>query len=90
MTDFTEWYAKKYPDLDPLKNSFRREQLRQAYEAGAASQDGTLRDKFAGQALAGLCARDLEMKSLKDYAALHAYEFADAMLEARKVTGEGK
>jgi hypothetical protein len=84
MTDFINWYAKKHPIGDPLKNSFRRDELRQAFEAGAASQVGTLRDEFAMASLSNYrtemkeewaCARDV---------ADQAYGLADAMLEARK------
>jgi len=42
----------------------------------------TLRDWFAGQALAGLLAKNGEYEKTR-YAASSAYEYADAMLEAR-------
>ena len=54
-------------------------------EAGAASQAVTLRDHFAGQALAGLCA-DQGTKAPYEAFAKSSYKMADAMLEARKVT----
>ena len=45
----------------------------------------TLRDYFAGQALAGLMASEADGGVyLADHAALRAYEFADAMLKARE------
>jgi hypothetical protein len=78
MTDFNEWYAIYEPDLAPTLDDFR-EELRKAYEAGAASQAGTLRDAFAGQALAGALATN-EFQPEQKY----------AMLEARKTTGEGE
>ena len=75
MTDFNEWWA----DSNTPSRS-----LRSAFEAGAASQVETLRDKFAGQALTGLCADPEYIKSNEIYAA-RSYRIADAMLEARKV-----
>jgi hypothetical protein len=42
----------------------------------------TLRDYFAGQAIAGFLASDVIL--LPDNLALEAYEIADAMLRARK------
>jgi hypothetical protein len=42
----------------------------------------TLRDWFAGQALQGLLAKDGNKSS--KYTALLAYEYADAMISARK------
>ena len=57
-------------------------------EAGAASQAVTLRDHFAGQALAGLAS--INAKEPACLFASNAYLLADAMLEARKVTGKGK
>lgn len=46
----------------------------------------TLRDYFAGQALAGLLASRAEpvTKPVLQFRAVEAYQFADAMLEARK------
>jgi hypothetical protein len=46
MTDFKEWYSQTNPD--PYLDGILFE-LRWAYEAGAASQAGTLRDEFAGR-----------------------------------------
>jgi hypothetical protein len=81
MTEFNEWYART-PKNFPASLNNLSSLLRQAYEAGAASQDGTLRDKFAGQALAYFS--DLDFINDK-VCANWCYEMADAMLEARKV-----
>lgn len=47
------------------------------------SQGMSLRDYFAGQALAGICAAGGGPKY--DFIAAHAYALADAMLKAREV-----
>jgi len=44
----------------------------------------TLRDWFAGQALAGMMAYD-SVRNGSEEKAKFAYEFADAMIEARRV-----
>jgi hypothetical protein len=90
MTDFNDWYARKNPDLDPSLDGILIE-LRWAYEAGAASQAGTLRDEFAGQALVGwMSAADHDDYLDPKFVTALSYELADAMLEARKTTGEGQ
>jgi hypothetical protein len=90
MTDFNDWYAKKNPDLDPDSSCLWPE-LRKAYEAGAASQAKTLRDEFAGRALTGwISGADIDVYLHPQTMADLSYEFADAMLEARKTTGEGE
>jgi hypothetical protein len=81
MTDFNGWYAIYEPDLAPTLDDFRDE-LRKAYEAGAASQAGTLRDEFAVIASDG---GNYEA-AIADW----SYMMGDAMLEARKTTGEGE
>jgi hypothetical protein len=53
-------------------------------EASAAPQAETLRDYFAGQALAGLSA--INAAQAPTHFAKASYLLADAMLEARKVT----
>jgi hypothetical protein len=71
--------------------------LRQQLEADAAIAAGglasnmTLRDHFAGQALAGwiASANSDDHFPPNTYAKI-AYDQADAMLEARKTTGEGE
>jgi hypothetical protein len=96
MTDFNDWYAQQNPWIDPERDDCLAE-LRKAYEAGAASQVKTRRDEFAGQALAGDMAtsdegvflNDVDGKYLLARATL-LYRMADAMLEARKTTGEGE
>jgi hypothetical protein len=87
MTDFNGWYAIYEPDLAPTLDDFRDE-LRKAYEAGAASQAGTLRDEFAGRAMAAVIASDggNYEAAIADW----SYMMGDAMLEARKTTGEGE
>jgi hypothetical protein len=85
MTDFDDWYARKSPYITCLGDI--SDAMRKAYEAGAASQAGTLRDKFAGQALSSYKAA--KSATLMNRAEL-AYLIADAMLEARKTTGEGE
>jgi hypothetical protein len=87
MTDFQKWYAKTSPDLDPYLDDISDE-LRMAYEAGAASQAGTLRDKFAGRAMAAAL-REEDWMQMHD-AANFAYEMADEMLKARKAPKGGK
>jgi hypothetical protein len=87
MTDFNKWYEKTNPDLEPYLVSIF-EELRMAYEAGAASTVGTLRDEFAGKALAGFCTdytgRAEQADSIIYLVVPHVYRIADAMLEARK------
>jgi hypothetical protein len=88
MTDFEKWYNFNRPSFPNTRNQFI-DVLRQAYEAGAASQAVTLRDKFAGQAMAGLYS-DSELE-MSDYnIATFSYDMADAMLEARKVPAKGQ
>jgi hypothetical protein len=84
MADFNEWYAQQNPDLDPRLDDFHQE-ARKAYEAGTASRVKTLRDHFAGQALAGLTATGASHETIM---AGWSYRMADAMLKARKTTGE--
>jgi hypothetical protein len=89
MTDFNNWYADQNPDLDPCLDGIRTE-LRWAYEAGAASQVGTLRDEFSGRVITGISATEGDMQWMTQHGAKYAYQIADAMLEARKTTGEGE
>ena len=60
--------------------------------AGGLASDMTMRDEFAGQALAGIAsvAMHNDRAINPPEMAKAAYDFADAMLEARKTTGEGK
>ena len=63
--------------------------------AGGLASDKTLRDEFAGQALAGVmvtCQGDTRLinETTPEMFARKAYEVSDAMLEARKTTGEGE
>jgi hypothetical protein len=79
MTDFEDWYADQNPNTDPEQDDFIHE-VRDAFEAGAASQVKTLRDGFAGQALSSFTEENFS--SCAGMATL-AYQVADAMLEAR-------
>jgi hypothetical protein len=89
MSDFNEWYAKINPNLNSWDDDFF-EEVRKAYEAGAASQAGTLRDEFAGRVITGISATEGDMQWMTQHGAKYAYQIADAMLEARKTTGEGE
>ena len=84
MTNFNDWYTQT-PKNHPATRICLEAEMRKAYEAGAASQSETLRDKFAGQALAGLCADPKYSRSNEMYAA-RSYKMADAMLEAEGKT----
>jgi hypothetical protein len=83
MTDFNEWYGQDsfFAMPDALAA------LKRAYKAGAASQAGTLRDEFAGKALAASIQSEGVQCSWS--LATWSYKMSDAMLEARKTTGEG-
>jgi hypothetical protein len=59
--------------------------------AGGLASDKTLRDKFAEGAMQGiLSGMDLSTMPPYDEFGPFCYRLADAMLEARKTTGEGK
>jgi hypothetical protein len=58
-------------------------------DAGGLASEKTLRDHFAGQALAGILALGRRC-TFPEVASENAYIMADAMLEARKTTGEGE
>ena len=63
--------------------------------SGGLASDKTLRDEFAGQAMAGVmvtCQGDTRLinETTPEMFARKAYEVSDAMLEARKTTGEGE
>jgi hypothetical protein len=58
--------------------------------SGGLASDKTLRDEFAGQALAGYFANKSTMHMNAIGCAAYIYDMADAMLEARKTTGEGE
>jgi hypothetical protein len=96
MTDFKDWYEKTSPE-NWHDDGYFLEILRQAYEAGAASQVGTLRDEFAMAALANpvICTGHERLPILLnwfgsggvnryDIVSRQSFEFADAMLEARE------
>jgi hypothetical protein len=54
---------------------------------GGLASDKTLRDEFAGQAMA---VSTLDAAAYPDAVAIISYRLADAMLKARKTTGETK
>ena len=56
--------------------------------AGGLASDKTLRDEFAGLAMASFRANDEDITWIKDHGARLAYTIADAMLEARKTPTE--
>jgi hypothetical protein len=59
--------------------------------AGGLASDKTLRDHFAAQAMIGwMSAADHDDYLDPKFVTSLSYEFADAMLEARKTTGEGE
>mgnify|MGYP003637179216 CR=1 FL=1 len=62
-----------------------REAKRRLFQSGGLASDKTLRDDFAGQALVGLSSGE---GIYAESTAKLAYRLADAMLEARKRTGE--
>jgi hypothetical protein len=90
MTDFQKWYTITNPEKIPAIDAMLRK-LQQAYEAGAASQVGTLRDEFAGQAMQGILS-GMDLSTMPPYEEFgpFCYRLADAMLKARKTTGEGE
>jgi len=77
MTDWklSEQTANKFYARDVAKRAALK-------AAGGLASDKTLRDEFAGQALAGLASINFDEPA--DRFASDAYELADAMLEARK------
>ena len=81
MTNFNDWYTQT-PKNHPATRICLEAEMRKAYEAGAASQSETLRDKFAGQALIYIMG-DNRVETY-DFASVESYKMADAMLEARK------
>lgn len=87
MTNFNDWYTRT-PKHFPSSLNNLSSLLRQAYEAGAASQSETLRDKFAGQALEDLIAKFNGRATKAEDVARSAYGFADAMIKARKIKGK--
>ena len=80
MTDFNDWYTQT-PKNHPATRICLEAEMRKAYEAGAASQEQTLRDKFAASALISPAAS--RVSDLTQRASI-SYQIADAMLEARK------
>ena len=83
MTNFNDWYTQT-PKNHPATRICLEAEMRKAYEAGAASQEQTLRDKFAGQALANHMTQHNGSALTRELIAEGAYRIADAMLEARK------
>jgi hypothetical protein len=88
MTNFNDWHAKNWPLERVVAHEDCWDELQEAYEAGAASQSETLRDKFAGQALEDLIAKFNGRATKAEDVARSAYDFADAMIKARKIKGK--
>ena len=44
----------------------------------------TLRDYFAGQALAGIVSQNIDIQTMQRKVSVICYEYANAMMEARK------
>ena len=85
MTDWkiSEQTANKFYARDLAKRAALK-------EAGGFASDKTLRDEFAGLALAGILGpNDEDITWTKDHGARWSYTMADAMLEARKTPTEG-
>tara|TARA_R110000851_G_scaffold162494_1_gene306336 strand:+ start:188 stop:478 length:291 start_codon:yes stop_codon:yes gene_type:complete len=59
--------------------------------AGGLASEKTLRDEFAGRAMQGILS-GMDLSTMPPYEEFgpFCYRLADAMLEARKTTGEGK
>jgi hypothetical protein len=59
--------------------------------AGGLAIDKTLRDEFAGRAMQGILS-GMDLSTMPPYEEFgpFCYRLADAMLEARKTTGEGE
>ena len=94
VTNFYNWLKGTVPTI-PCSDAEFYQRLRHAYEDGEASQVKTRRDEFAGQALPGVmatCQGDTRLlnETTPEMFARKSYEVADAMLEARKTTGEGE
>jgi len=83
MTDWklSEQTANKFYARDLAKRAALK-------EAGGFASDKTLRDEFAGLAMASFSGNDEDITWIKDHGARLAYTIADAMLEARKTPTE--
>jgi hypothetical protein len=57
--------------------------------AGGLAKDKTLRDEIAIHVIAGLAAAEPNAHWMTHFGCNHAYEVADAMLEARKTPHKG-
>jgi hypothetical protein len=81
-----------YDVLQDKKREKKRLELLKA--SGGLASEKTLRDEFAGQALMGFCSdytgRSEHADSIIYLVVPHVYRIADAMLKARKTTGEGE
>jgi hypothetical protein len=86
MTDFDNWHTKNWPLERVVAHEDCWDELKEAFEAGAASQAEDLRDKFAGKAMIYIMG-DSRVKTYY-FGSVESYKMADAMLEARKVTKE--
>jgi hypothetical protein len=80
-------------DFDRRLDEYKFEQKankKTIVDHGGLASNKTLRDEFAGQALANHMTQHNGPALARELIAEGAYRIADAMLEARKVTGEGK
>ena len=65
MTNFNDWYTQT-PKNHPATRICLEAEMRKAYEAGAASQSETLRDKHVDQAINEIDAAIFSGDSLND------------------------
>jgi hypothetical protein len=62
---------------------YKRKEYKKALleTSGGLASKKTLRDYFAGQALAGMCANEGDIKWIKERGCAEAYKMADLMLD---------
>jgi hypothetical protein len=86
MTDFEDWYEKtnKIHKAAQVKHAAIK-------AAGGLASDITLRDEFAGRAMQGILS-GMDLSTMPPYEEFgpFCYRLADAMLKARKTTGDGE
>ena len=95
MQKATEIAAQTFADRLKSEAMARRSPEQIALEnAGGLAKHKTLRDEFAGQAMAAIISKSPFLSNPEDWTpydktAIGAYDYADAMLEERKTTGDG-